>query len=239
MKAIVFHGIGDIRLDEVPEPTIEQPTDAIVRRTTSAICGTDLHFDRGTFEGVDECTILGHEGVGIAERTGEGVRDFKVGDRVAIPSTVACGYYSYVRAGYYAQSDNANPNGPDPGTVFYGGPKAAGGLNGMQAEKVHVPFASVDLVKLPDEVNDEQAIPISDIFPTGYFGEISRTSNGDMSWRCLVRPGRPVGDRLGEADGRRLHLRDRLFRLTPCDGPQQCAESSTSTRKTWSKSSSP
>ncbi|MFM0630820.1 zinc-dependent alcohol dehydrogenase [Paraburkholderia xenovorans] len=170
MKAIVFHDIGDIRLEEVPEPTLEQPTDAIVRLTTSAICGTDLHFIRGTFEGVEEGTILGHEGVGIVEKIGEGVRNFKVGDRVVVPSTVACGYCSYCRAGYYAQCDNANPNGPGAGTVFYGGPKAAGGLNGMQAEKVRVPFASVNLVKLPDEVSDEQAIPISDIFPTGYFG---------------------------------------------------------------------
>ncbi|MFM0204915.1 glutathione-dependent formaldehyde dehydrogenase [Paraburkholderia fungorum] len=170
MKAIVFRGIGDIRLEDVPEPTLEQPTDAIVRLTTSAICGTDLHFIRGTFEGVDEGTILGHEGVGIVEKIGEGVRNFQVGDRVVVPSTVACGYCSYCRAGYYAQCDNANPNGPGAGTVFYGGPKAAGGLNGMQAEKVRVPFASVNLVKLPDEVTDEQAIPISDIFPTGYFG---------------------------------------------------------------------
>ncbi|MGF6709165.1 threonine dehydrogenase-like Zn-dependent dehydrogenase [Luteibacter sp. W1I16] len=168
MKAVVFHAIGDIRLDDVPEPSIESDTDAIVRLTSSAICGTDLHFIRGTMAGVEPGTILGHEGVGVVEALGDGVRNLEVGDRVVVPSTVACGYCSYCRAGYYAQCDNANPNGP--GTAFYGGPKEAGGLNGMQAEKVRVPFANVNLVKLPDEVSDDEAILISDIFPTGYFG---------------------------------------------------------------------
>lgn len=168
MKAIVFHALGDIRLDEVSDPVVESDTDAVVRLTRSAICGTDLHFIRGTMAGVEPGTILGHEGVGIVESVGDGVRNFKAGDRVVIPSTVACGYCAYCRAGYYAQCDNANPNGP--GTTFYGGPKEAGGLHGMQAEKVRVPFANVNLVKLPEEVSDDEAILISDIFPTGYFG---------------------------------------------------------------------
>jgi len=170
MKAVVFHDIGDIRLDDVPEPKIEQPLDAIVRITTSAICGTDLHFVRGTFSGMKQGTILGHEAVGIVEEIGSNVRNLSVGDRVVIPSTIACGYCSYCRAGYYAQCDNANPGGPTAGTAFLGGPEAAGGFNGLQAEKARIPFANVNLVKLPDEVTDDQAILISDIFPTGYFG---------------------------------------------------------------------
>jgi threonine dehydrogenase-like Zn-dependent dehydrogenase len=170
MKAVVFHDIGDIRLDDVPEPKIEQPMDAIVRITTSAICGTDLHFVRGTFSGMKQGTILGHEAVGIVEQLGSNVRNLALGDRVVIPSTIACGYCSYCRAGYYAQCDNANPGGPTAGTAFYGGPQAAGGFDGLQAEKARVPFANVNLVKLPDEVTDDQAILLSDIFPTGYFG---------------------------------------------------------------------
>lgn len=170
MKAVVFHDIGDIRLDEVPEPQIEQPLDAIVRITTSAICGTDLHFVRGTFSGMKQGTILGHEAVGIVEQLGSNVRNLSIGDRVVIPSTIACGYCSYCRAGYYAQCDNANPGGPTAGTAFYGGPQPAGGFNGLQAEKARIPFANVNLVKLPDEVTDDQAILLSDIFPTGYFG---------------------------------------------------------------------
>lgn len=170
MKAIVFHGIGDIRLDQVPDPTLQDDTDAIVRLTASAICGTDLHFIRGTMEGVEPGTILGHEGVGIVEQLGPGVRNLNVGDRVVIPSTIACGYCSYCRAGYYAQCDNANPNGKDAGTAFYGGPKQTGPFHGLQAEKARIPFANVNLVKLPEEVSDDQAIMLSDIFPTGYFG---------------------------------------------------------------------
>ena len=170
MKAVVWHGIGDIRLDDVPEPKLKEPTDAIVRLTASAICGTDLHMIRGTMPGMQSGTILGHEGVGIVEEIGADVRNLKVGDRVVIPSTIACGYCSYCRSGYYAQCDNANPNGKGAGTAFFGGPKDGGPFDGMQAEKVRVPFANVGCVKLPDNVTDAQAILLSDIFTTGYFG---------------------------------------------------------------------
>lgn len=166
MKAVVFHGIGDIRLEEVSNPKIKKPTDAIVALTASAICGTDLHFVRGTISGMEKGTILGHEGVGIVEEVGKNVRNLSPGDRVVIPSTIACGNCSYCRAGYYSQCDNANPNGE--GTAFFGGPKDAGSLNGLQAEKARIPFANVGLVKLPDEVGDDQAILLSDIVPTAY-----------------------------------------------------------------------
>ncbi len=169
MKAVVFHDIGDIRLEEVPDPKIEQQGDAIVRLTASAICGTDLHFVRGTMEGLKPGTVLGHEGVGVVESIGKDVRNLKIGDRVVIPSTIACGYCSYCRAGYYAQCDNANPHGKQAGTAFYGGPEQTGPFNGLQAEKARIPMAAVNLVKLPDEVTDAQALMLSDIFPTGYF----------------------------------------------------------------------
>ncbi len=168
MKAVVFRGIGNIRLEDVPEPKLEKPTDAIVRLTASAICGTDLHMVRGTLGPMKDGTILGHEGIGIVEEVGSEVRNMRVGDRVVVPSTIACGNCSYCRAGYYAQCDRSNPNGPDKGTAFYGGPIDSGPFKGMQAEYVRVPFANINLVKLPDEVDDEQAIMISDIFPTGY-----------------------------------------------------------------------
>ncbi|NMG37054.1 alcohol dehydrogenase catalytic domain-containing protein, partial [Azoarcus sp. TTM-91] len=170
MKAVVFHAIGDIRLEDVADPVIEQDTDVIVRLTTSAICGTDLHFIRGTMEGLRPGTILGHEGTGVVEEIGPGVRNLKAGDRVVIPSTIACGFCAYCRAGYYAQCDNANPNGKQAGTSFYGGPQQTGPFQGLQAEKARIPYASVNLVKIPDAVSDEQALMLSDIFPTGYFG---------------------------------------------------------------------
>ncbi|WP_205825078.1 alcohol dehydrogenase catalytic domain-containing protein [Methylobacterium terricola] len=130
MKAVVFHGVGDIRLDEVPEPTIQDPTDAVVRLTASAICGTDLHFVRGSFEGMEKGTILGHEGVGIVEAVGPMVRNVRPGDRVVVCSTIACGSCAYCRAGYFAQCDNANPGGRRAGTAFFGGPKPTGAVNG-------------------------------------------------------------------------------------------------------------
>ncbi len=169
MKAVVFHDVGDIRLEDVPEPRIETPTDAIVRLRASAICGTDLHMVRGTMAGMKPGTILGHEGVGVVEEIGPAVRNLRAGDRVVVASTIACGYCAYCRAGDYAQCDNANPNGPRAATAFFGGPAQTGPFHGLQAQKAPVPFANVGLVKLPDDVTDEQAICLSDIFPTGYF----------------------------------------------------------------------
>lgn len=170
MRAVVFHGIGDIRLDNVPDPKLLAPTDAIVRLTASAICGTDLHMIRGTMPGMRAGTILGHEGVGVIEELGRNVTNLSVGDRVVIPSTIACGACSYCRDGYHSQCDEANPNGKQAGTAFFGGPATTGPFDGLQAEYARVPLAQAGLVKLPPEVSDDQAILLSDIFPTGYFG---------------------------------------------------------------------
>ncbi len=180
MKAIVFHGIGDIRLDNVDMPKIKEPTDVIVRLTASAICGTDLHMIRGTLPGLKSGTILGHEGVGVIDEVGTAVRDFKVGDRVVIPSTICCGECSYCMSGYQSQCDRANPQGKQAGTAFFGGPVTSGPFNGLQAEFARVPLADANLVRLPPAVSDEQAILISDIFPTGYFGaDIAEIKAGD------------------------------------------------------------
>lgn len=169
MKAVVFHGIGDIRLDEVRKPSIKDPHDAIIKITTSAICGTDLHFVRGTVGPMEKGTILGHEAVGIVESVGKEVRNFLPGDRVIVPSTVACGFCPQCRRMNYSQCDVANPFGSDAGTAFYGGPKDSGPLQGCQAEFVRVPWANNNLVKLPVDVSDDKAILLSDIFPTAYF----------------------------------------------------------------------
>lgn len=170
MRAVVFHGVGDIRLDEVDDPRIQEPTDAIVRITRSAICGTDLHFVRGTVTGMKPGTVLGHEAVGVVEEVGKGVRNLREGDRVVVPSTIACGACVPCKRGIFAQCDRANPNGPEAGTAFYGGPELSGPFDGLQAERQRIPFAHFNLVKLPDEISDDQAILLSDIFPTGWFG---------------------------------------------------------------------
>ena len=180
MKAVVFHGLGDIRLDNVSEPKLKDPTDAIVHLTASAICGTDLHMVRGTFPGMKPGTILGHEGVGIVEEVGKDARNLNKGDRVIITSTIGCGYCSYCRDGYYAQCDNANPNGKNAGTAFFGGPMPTGSFDGLQAEYARVPYANMCLVKIPDSMTDDQAIMLSDIFPTAYFGAtLAEVREGD------------------------------------------------------------
>lgn len=174
MKAVVFKGVGNIAIEEVSDPIIKDPTDVIVKITTSAICGTDLHMIRGTIPGMigdhffSRGTILGHEGIGIVEQVGNDVHHFKVGDRVIIPSTVSCGSCDYCTKEIYAQCDKANPHGPDAGTVFFGGPPSSGPLDGLQAEKARIPFADTTLLKLPANISDEQAILVSDILPTAY-----------------------------------------------------------------------
>jgi threonine dehydrogenase-like Zn-dependent dehydrogenase len=181
MKAVVFHGIGDIRLDEVPKPILEEDTDAIIRITASSICGTDLHMVRGTMAGMKSGTILGHEAVGIVEQIGIGVKDIKVGDRVVVCSTIACGDCVFCQAGEFSSCDNANPNGPEAGTSFFGGPAPTGPFNGLQAEFARIPFADTVLIKLPEVISDEDALLTSDIFPTGYIGaDMADIKAGDI-----------------------------------------------------------
>ena len=180
MKAVVFHDVGDIRLDTVADPGLQAPTDAIIRFTASAICGTDLHMVRGTMPGMKPGTILGHEAIGIIEEPGSQMRNLKPGDRVVVPSTISCGWCAYCRSGYTAQCDTANPNGPQAGTAFFGGPAQTGPFDGLQADYARIPHANVGLVKLPDGITDDQAIMLSDIFPTGYFGaDIAEITEGD------------------------------------------------------------
>ena len=178
---MVWHGIGDIRLDDVPEPTLRDPHDAIVRITRSAICGTDLHMVRGTMPGMQEGTILGHEAVGVVSSVGDAVRGFSPGDRVLVNSTISCGACRYCRMGRTAQCAVATPTGPRAGTSFFGGPGMTGPVDGLQAEYARIPWAQNTMHPLPDTVSDEQAILLSDIFPTGWFGaELAGVRRGDV-----------------------------------------------------------
>jgi threonine dehydrogenase-like Zn-dependent dehydrogenase len=135
---------------------------------------------RGTMPGMVPGTILGHEAVGVVEEVGDDVRNFTPGDRVVVCSTIGCGVCSYCRSGYYAQCDRANPNGPSAGTSFFGGPQPTGPFDGLQAEYARIPFATTTLVRVPDAVTDDQAILVSDIFPTAWFGgRLADVSDGD------------------------------------------------------------
>jgi threonine dehydrogenase-like Zn-dependent dehydrogenase len=191
MRAVVWHGVGEIGLEDVPEPVLADRADAIVRITASGVCGTDLHFVRGTMPGMRPGTVLGHEAVGVIEEVGPGVRNFNPGDRVVIPSTIGCGRCVYCRAGYFAQCDVANPNGPDAGTSFYGGPETTGPFDGLQAEYARVPYAHTNLVTVPPGVSDEQALMVSDILPTAWFGaRLAEVASGDV---VVVLGAGPVG----------------------------------------------
>ncbi len=169
MKAVVFHAIGDIRVDEVPEPKLQDPTDALIRVTSSAICGTDLHMIRGTETRMQPGRIMGHEAVGVVEQVGSGVKEVKPGDRVVVTSSIACGSCKNCQAGLYSICLRANPKGPHTLGALFGGPEETGGFDGLQAEKARIPYADTTLIKLPDSINDEQAILLSDILPTAYF----------------------------------------------------------------------
>ena len=219
MKAVVFHGIGDIRLETVRDPKLKEPTDALIRITASAICGTDLHFVRGTLSGLEPGATLGHEAVGVIEEVGRDVRNFKVGDRVVVPSTICCGYCSYCRAGYQSQCDVAHPKGPHAGTPYYGGGEQGGGFDGLQAEYARIAYAAANLVKLPDGVSDDQAILLSDIFPTAYFGaDLAEIKPGDT---VVVFGCGPVGQfaiASAQAARRRTRVRGGLRRLAAGDG---------------------
>ncbi|MCK6209939.1 zinc-dependent alcohol dehydrogenase family protein [Georgenia sp. EYE_87] len=161
MKALVYHGPGKKSWDEVPDPTIVDPTDIIVKVDTTTICGTDLHILKGDVPAVTEGRILGHEGVGTVTEVGDAVSTVAVGDRVIISCISACGACSYCHQGLYAHC-LAEEGAEGIGWIF------GHLIDGTQAEYVRVPFADNSVYKVPEGVSDEAAVMLSDILPTGF-----------------------------------------------------------------------
>jgi len=156
MKALVYHGPGQRALENVPSPAILDPTDAVVRVTTTTICGTDLHILRGDVPLVKDGRILGHEGVGVIQQVGEGVSNFKVGDHVLISCITSCGKCGNCKRGMYSHCEN-------------GGGWILGNLiDGTQAEYVRIPYADTSLYLVPPEIDEESLVLLSDILPTGF-----------------------------------------------------------------------
>jgi len=161
MRALVFNGPGSIAWEEVPDPQIQKPTDAIVRIETTTICGTDLHILKGDVPAVQPGRILGHEGVGVVTEVGEAVTELKVGDRVIVSCISACGKCGYCLEGIYSHC-LADEGASGIGWIF------GHLIDGTQAEYVRVPFAETSLHKVPDGVPADEAAMISDILPTGH-----------------------------------------------------------------------
>jgi threonine dehydrogenase-like Zn-dependent dehydrogenase len=166
MKAVTFHGRRDVRVDTVPDPTIEEPTDAIVRVTSTAICGSDLHLYEVLAPFIDEGDILGHEPMGIVEAVGSAVTHIRPGDRVVIPFNISCGHCWMCDRGLFTQCETTQVREAHKGAALFGYTKLYGQVPGGQAELLRVPQAHFGPVKVPHGPPDERFLYLSDVLPT-------------------------------------------------------------------------
>ena len=186
MRALCWNGIHKVRVENVPDPQILNPRDAIIKITSTAICGSDLHLYDGYIPAMKKGDILGHEFMGEGVDVGKGVENLKQGDRVCVPFTIACGRCYFCQKSLWSLCDNSNPDAwiaegmyGFTGSGLFGYSHIYGGYAGGQAEYARVPFADVGPIKIPDGLADEQVLFISDIFPTGYMA----------AENCDIQPG--------------------------------------------------
>ncbi len=186
MKALCWYGKNDVRVESVPDPQILNPQDIIIKITSTAICGSDLHLYDGYIPTMQPGDILGHEFMGTVVEVGSEVKKLKIGDRVVVPFTISCGQCFFCQHKLWSLCDNSNPNawmaemmfGYSPAGLF-GYSHLLGGYAGGQAEYARVPFADVGPLKVPDSLTDEQVLFLTDVFPTGYMA----------AENCDIRPG--------------------------------------------------
>jgi threonine dehydrogenase-like Zn-dependent dehydrogenase len=168
MKAVTWHGRRDVRVDDVPDPTIEEPTDAIIRVTTTAICGSDLHLYEVLGPFIREGMVLGHEPMGIVEEVGSGVTELEPGDRVVIPFQVSCGSCFMCGQGLQTQCETTQTREEGKGAMLFGYTKLYGDKDGGQAQYLRVPQANYTHIKVPDGPPDERFVYLSDVLPTAW-----------------------------------------------------------------------
>jgi threonine dehydrogenase-like Zn-dependent dehydrogenase len=189
MKALCWHGSGNVRIDDVPDPQILDPRDIIIRITSSGICGSDLHIFDGFVPSMERGDVLGHEPMGVVEEVGSSITALKRGDRVVVPFTISCGECFFCQKGLFSCCDTTNPNaqqaakamGHSPAALF-GYSHMLGGIPGGQAEYLRVPYADVGPIKIETDLPDEKVLFLSDIFPTGYMA----------AENCDIEPGDTV-----------------------------------------------
>lgn len=194
MRAVCWYGKNDVRVYDTPDPKIINPRDAIIKVTTTAICGSDLHLYDGYIPTMEKGDILGHEFMGEVVEVGSQVTNLKLGDRVVVPFTIACGRCFFCKRELWSLCDNSNPNARTAETLYgfsgsglFGYSHMLGGYAGGQAEYVRVPFADVGPIPIPEGLEDEQVLFLSDIFPTGYMAaENCNIQQGDTIavWGC-------------------------------------------------------
>jgi threonine dehydrogenase-like Zn-dependent dehydrogenase len=189
MKANCWYGKHDMRVEDVPDPEILNPHDAIVKITSTAICGSDLHLYNGFIPTMEKGDIVGHEFMGEVVEVGSEVKKLKVGDRIVVPFPISCGQCFFCQKGMSSLCENSNPNAPEAELMWghspcgiYGYSHLLGGYAGGQAEYARVPFADVDHIKVPEGLTDDQVLFLSDIFPTGYMA----------AENCGIEPGDTV-----------------------------------------------
>lgn len=190
MKAMTYRGPYKVRVEEKPDPRLEHPGDAIVRVELAAICGSDLHLYHGMLPDTRIGHTFGHEFIGTIEQVGSSVETLQVGDRVMVPFNIYCGSCFFCARGLFSNCHNVNANATAVGGI-YGYSHTAGGYDGAQAERVRVPFADVGPSVIPADISDEDALMLTDVFSTGYFGaQLADIVEGDTA---VVFGAGPIG----------------------------------------------
>ena len=211
MKAVTWQGVNDVRVEEVPDPTIVEPTDAIIRITTSGLCGSDLHLLGPLGPFMRPGDVLGHEPMGVVEEVGSDVSELKRGDRVVVPFNISCGTCWMCAQGLQSQCETTQNRGSGTGASLFGYSSLYGAVPGAQAEYLRVPFADTLPIPVPEGPPDDRFVLLSDVIPTAYQGV--RYAEVPKDGTLLVIGAGPVGDmatRLALHEGTRVIAVDRV-----------------------------